>query len=367
MGKIAVKRLTRSDLTLFKWHFENINAGKQTAINLNAGIFINKLYPELPALVKQTGVTKFPVDLDIFGPGEAGKHSLSQLIVKGDKYKNWRLNGAVIHNPIESPSRYNCLAAHDYAIMEFSGKVPAEVKMVLISASLEEDRQLHAQLSELMGGRSMAALSSDELAGVRVNLASYDDCTALTPDLETFMEDAAQGGIVGQQNLAAWKSKRQVTRDELNHAKERASEIGLAGEEFVDYFLNQEIVAGRIHAYEWASRVNAIEAFDFKVNNSILIDVKSTAYSFNQRLHISLNELLHMLANNYHLYRIYDIRDRQAKLRICVNTFDLAEQSINILDTLPFGIKIDSISISPDNLVFGDEVIIEMLTRQSEG
>lgn len=36
--KIAVKKLTASDLTFFEWHFKNRNAGNQKAINLNRNV-----------------------------------------------------------------------------------------------------------------------------------------------------------------------------------------------------------------------------------------------------------------------------------------------------------------------------------------
>ena len=39
LKKLAVKRLTASDLTFFVWHFRNQPAGNQKAINLNADVF----------------------------------------------------------------------------------------------------------------------------------------------------------------------------------------------------------------------------------------------------------------------------------------------------------------------------------------
>jgi len=54
--KLAVKRLTTSDLTFFEWHFKNRPAGKQKAINLNADVF-NELYPTLRDYV-QTQIRK---------------------------------------------------------------------------------------------------------------------------------------------------------------------------------------------------------------------------------------------------------------------------------------------------------------------
>ncbi|MCF5393021.1 hypothetical protein GIV99_28485, partial [Pseudomonas syringae] len=78
MSKIAIKRLTKSDLTLFTWHFKEMNSGNQKSINLNANVFIDKLYPDLPNISAQKGKTTFLVDLSIYGPGAAPKHSLAR-------------------------------------------------------------------------------------------------------------------------------------------------------------------------------------------------------------------------------------------------------------------------------------------------
>ena len=37
--KLAIKRLTASDLTFFEWHYRRTPAVRQKAINLNAVIF----------------------------------------------------------------------------------------------------------------------------------------------------------------------------------------------------------------------------------------------------------------------------------------------------------------------------------------
>ncbi|WP_438282657.1 hypothetical protein [Pseudomonas alabamensis] len=367
MTKIAVKHLTKSDLTLFTWQFKKGNAGNQKAINLNANIFIDKLYPGLPSLANQLGTSQFLVDLAIYGPGQAGKHSLARKIVKGAAYKNWRLNGEFINNPIEMPDRYNCMTEGDFAILEFGGDPsPNELKIILVCAQIADDVSLHAKLSEVMGGRSMIALSPSELAETLADVAIDDSHAARITDIERALEDAAQGGIDGQRRLAAWTSKRQITKDQLNRAKDRANAIGLAGEEFVDYFLSQKIANGQIKNYEWSSRTNAIAAFDFIVDDLILIDAKSTSGDFKQKLHISLNELLHMREHPYHIYRVYDIRERQAKLRICENLSDLAKQTLPMLEALPFNISVDSISLNPDSLIFGEEILVDMFTLESE-
>lgn len=385
MSKIAVKKLTLSDLSLFTWHFKSTeNKNRQTAINLNKNVFIDILYPELADNAKGP----FELRLSICGPGHAGTYIPVVKVAKPNiakPSKNWRLSGPTIDNPDEDPKRFNCLNPDDYAIMSFGGETkPTELTVTLVCASLEEDKPLHAGLDEVMADSSMVALSSDELDALLAGAAkeALEDAAhgcidelmagplmlALSSDelddllagaAKAALQDAAQVGNDGQRYLTGWTSSRNISKDELDKARERANDTGRRGEEFVDYFLSQELAGDRIKTYEWASVVNAIEAFDFKVDNSVLIDVKSTTYSFQQKLHISFNELLHMRDYTYHLYRIYDIQEKQAKLRICANVCDIAAQTIQILERLPFGIKVDSISLSPDCFRFDEEILID--------
>ena len=136
MRKIAIKRLTASDLTFFEWHFRNHPAGHQKAINLNANVFVDQLYPALPEVAEERG-GRISVDLFIYGPGLRELHNLQRKIVKFGTYKNWRLNGEFIVNPLDSPERYNVLRPGDYALFEFSGSVvPDATKVVLLAAEV---------------------------------------------------------------------------------------------------------------------------------------------------------------------------------------------------------------------------------------
>ena len=104
-----MKRLTPSDLTFFKWHYENRNAGNQKAINLSRNVFIDKLYPSLPDIMTDRGDGKIPVTLYIYGPGLYDAYQLQRKIIKTGSYKNWRLNGEFIFNPEDIPERFNSL------------------------------------------------------------------------------------------------------------------------------------------------------------------------------------------------------------------------------------------------------------------
>ena len=81
ISKFSIKRLTKSDLTLFEWHFRTIKAGNQKAINLNANVFIDKLFPSLPEL-SYSHSGRFPLDLFVYGPGLEPELNLQRKIIK---------------------------------------------------------------------------------------------------------------------------------------------------------------------------------------------------------------------------------------------------------------------------------------------
>lgn len=368
MSKIAIKRLTKSDLTLFTWHFKEMNAGNQKSINLNADIFIEKLYPDLPAISTQKGKTSFLVDLSIFGPGPTSRHSLARKIVKGAAYKNWRLNGEFINNPLETPERYNSLREGDFAIFIFAGEpAPEELKLILVSSHVVEDEKLHSRILSLLGRASMREISISELESV-VNYADIEDShAARIMDIEGALEDASQGGIAGVQQLKRWSSKRNISKDDLRKARDKIDAVGALGEEFVNSFLSDCLIGGEIASYKWVSNENAVEAYDFLIGNNKFVDVKSTSGGFGQKIHISINELLHMKDfADYRIYRVFGVYNRKARLRISQPMQDFATSILSKLDPVIPGVRVDSVSVSPDILEFGEEIEIVMSSAERQ-
>lgn len=364
MSKIAIKRLTKSDLTLFTWHFKEMNSGNQKSINLNANVFIDKLYPDLPQISAQKGKTSFLVDLSIYGPGTAPKHSLARKIVKGAAYKNWRLNGEFVGNPIDSPERYNCLREGDYGILIFDGEpVVDELKLILVSAHHQEDAGFYASIAAIMNGESMKAVTSAELEALVSQSNINATHAARVMDIDGAFEDAALGGITGVQALQKWSSKRKISKDDLRRARDRADSTGAIGEEFVDYYLGCQQSDGEIESYRWASNDNAIEAYDFVIDERVYLDVKATSGSFGQKMHISINELLHMRdLEEYRIYRVYAIDGKIAKLRISESLNIFSKRVLERLDPVLDGVRVDNISVSPEAILFNEEIDIEILS-----
>src|SRR5438874_2342968 len=97
-SKLALKRLTASDLTFFEWQFRHLGVGGQKSINLNADVFVDRLFPAVSEATRPTG--RIPIDLWIFGPGARSSINLQRKIIKGGTYKNWRLDGEFVVNPL---------------------------------------------------------------------------------------------------------------------------------------------------------------------------------------------------------------------------------------------------------------------------
>jgi hypothetical protein len=256
--KLALKRLTKSDLTIFEWHFRNRNAGNQKSINLNADVFVNELYPALPTLALTSG-NEMPVSVRIFGPGIKPELPLARKIIKGAAYRNWRLNGEFIFNPSGDADRFNVLLPGDLAILEFVGEPhPTSLQMFLLASNLPCDSRVLSRLNEVLGDRSMVALSKRALA-------SAIDSADLPPDhplnellLDTSLEDAALGGYRGVRDLLKRSSGSKLTRHELVRAWDEAYRTADLGTELVFGYLRAQLTAGALTGVEWPSKEHVI-------------------------------------------------------------------------------------------------------------
>lgn len=360
--KITVKRLSASDLTLFEHHFRQTSGAKQKAFNLDTSVFVKELYPGLPERM-DIGSDRLPLDLQIYGPGMAELHNLQRKILK--QQKNWRLNGELIVNPPEKADRYNELAKGDFAIIEFLGVAePKSARIYLVASANSSDHELHNALMDKFGttfssNKGMVPVTIDEITGV-ISSTSLKDSHPVYDFLENdSMEDAAKGGIEGTLTLLKRRKTRGIGKEEFAQAKRNAEQTGIMGEELVNSFLESRYDEGLIGGYKWDADENPISPFDFSILDGetvvLKIDAKSTTGSFENKIHVSMSELLEMCDQDvpYDIYRIYDTMSSRPKLRISENVRTFASEIINSLEKLPNGVSIDSVSIKPSELVFG--------------
>jgi hypothetical protein len=355
--RIALKRLTKSDLTIFEWHWRNNPAGNQKCINLNADVLVDQMFPALPE-VAETRNWRIPIDLSIYGPGHAGLHNLQRKIMKGETYKNWRLDGEYIPDPQENATRFHVLQPGDFVVFDFIGAVvPDSARMLLIAQGMDADKLIHQRLTLLLGKRRMAVLSVADLQAI-ADENNDDEHPIRELTLDTELEDAAVGGAKGVAALNRRSTGRAVGRDELQRARQAAEQIGRIGEEFVFAHLTGLRISGTIQDFKWVSDTNAVAPYDFliidKNGREVALDVKSTGGEFERPIHVSSNELAEMTVQTrrYDLYRVYEISESKAKLRIVENLSGIAATVRQLLTGLPEGIEVDSISIEPVTLPF---------------
>lgn len=364
MRKLALKRLTASDLTFFQWHYKNHSAGNQKSINLNSDIFIDCLYPSLPDLITaQDG--RIPLDLFIYGPGIRGEYNLQRKIVKQPSYKNYRLNGEFVFNPDEDPQRFNIIRPSDIVIFEFIGEItPKRAKMILLAQDETNDFTLFRVFDTLLGSQKMVSLTEFELtkAIADANPSGSHPINELT--LIADLEDASKGGDYGIRRLMLRPSGRRVSRSDLYRARENADRIGDLGETFVGIFLSSLQSKDEIREFARESVNNAIAPYDFDLvqadGEPVLVDAKSTEGEFDRIIHISINELRQMASgpSRYDIYRIYEMTQDQAKLKIVRNMKEFAEKILAIMAQLPEGVSSDGIAIRPSVLPFETEEYI---------
>ncbi len=356
--KLAIKTLTASDLTLFEWQFRNRNAGNQKAINLNADVFTGTLFPSLPEIA-DARQGRLPIDLFIYGPGVAGEYNLQRKIVKHGTYKNWRLDGEFIFNPVDNNERFNSLQPNDFVIFEFIGDVfPTAAKALFLSREIVEDRNLHAYCAARVATSRMVAIRESELHDMISNATPVDAHPIYELMLSADLEDAVFNGEEGVSRLLSRPSGRRMSHIDLEQARERAGDTGMRGEDLVNVEFEKQVANGLLKGFEWVSSYNAISPFDFVITENseeqVLLDVKTTKGEFSRRIHISVNELKAMATDSrrYDLYRVYELDDNCANLRISRDLRTFAISVLESLSDLTPGVSIDSISVPTDLLNF---------------
>ncbi len=368
--KIAVKRLTASDLTIFERIFKTrTGGGKQKSINLNADVFIDVLFPTLPD-ADEVADGRLTLELFIYGPANGAELNITRKIIKTGSYKNWRLDGEFIR---EDPDRFDKLHPNDFVVMEFLGSIfPTQAKLLFVAASESSDASLHAALTGVLpvGGESMIALSAERLTAAIASAAVPPDHVANEFALDAALEDAVQGGQEGIRRLLSRRSGRAISVSDLRRARAQNDKDGELGEEFVNEHLSGEQTAARITAFRWESRDNPVSPFDFTIqwpSESTKLDVKSTRGVFERPLHISIGQLVEMVRGpeRYDLYRVYLMTEREARLRIARDAKAFAQSVLTSIASLPPGVTVDSVSVAPASVgTWGPEITLTLAAEE---
>lgn len=382
---IALKKLSPSDLTFFEKLYRSKHKSGQKCINLNAAVLTDEFYGDLDAVASKTG-GEIKVTLTIFGPGAAVAYTLTRKITKGKRklrrdgipqkiYRNWRLNGEFIYDPEGEVGRFDQLLDDDLAVLAFDGiAAPTDVTMILLTRSSSNDVALHEALAPLVAGKkTMISLSVEEigraLASTNTQQSHPLQILAGNGDLAAEFEDLGLGGAAGPAILRKRRVARPVTSVELESAKRAAERTGAMGESLVDDYLS---ITPHFQSYIWESEANAIAPFDFTAvdsNGKFRIDVKSTRGKFDAEFHISYGELSAAKDSDvpYCIYRVYDLSDDGAYLRI---SCDIREFAVEVLSNhdgaMQKGVRADSFSVGVGALTWGDVIGLTVLEEDPD-
>lgn len=375
VDRLAVKRLTASDLTFFESQFRKLSVGNQKSINLNADVFIEQLYENLPTIAAATpGGDVVPVSLTIHGPGIAPPYPIARSITKREAYKNWRLNGEFVRDPEDQPGRFDNLVAGDLAVFDFLGDpIPRKLTLVVVSSVAAPDAALFAGLNPLIPGgkKTMVRLTRSQLAAAAATSAENHPIKTIAADLEfqAALEDAALGGATGAQKLAA-KTGAPVSAATLAAAKAAAEKNGRDGEALAWIYLQELKAQGEASDIEWVASKNAVSPFDFSATIDGVkrkIDAKSTSGQFERPIHMSIAELNVAAApGSYDIWRVYQMNEDGARLRIAKDIAATAKAIIAGI-SVPAGVTIDSVSIDPASLSWGEEIVISRPDEDDAG
>ena len=346
--KIAIKKLTNSDLSFFKVH---LKLSKQKAINLNSNVFIEQFFPNL-----DRSFETIQLQLAIVGPSGKQPYWLSRKVLRSQGAKNWRLNGEFIHNLDEDINRFRHLVANDYAILAFEGSDrPTALTLILVSQS--EDADLYSAIGEkfsFAGRNTMIAISDADISDLRQqteDIYSNDHPLDLLQIPDT-IEDALFTPITSQRKTSTGKFVA-LTQEQLQRQLLSAQDTGQVGEELFRIWL---IATGHNETdFEWTSLTHARSAYDFEISNpkwsdaqgAVYVDVKATKGLFTRAFHMSLSELKWAAEHpTYRIARIYEIESDTPKMKLLTGVTDLARDVLQTMDGFLEGVTVDSLTIA---------------------
>lgn len=357
--RFALKKLTRSDLTLFDVQYRRQNAGNQKSVNLTREVFVDVLFP-IARMKASGGQVRFPCELRIFGPEGITPPTIVQrkILAKTGTQKNWRLNGETVHADPDAPrpDRFDDLHDGDLAIFGFDGdEVPTAVTMVLLSSTHPDDNAPYRAAVSVLSAKSMMALEEMELAKI-VDFAppSHPLRELLDEEMDAATEEAALGSVEALEKLGA-RSIRRSTHEALARAKADAERIGREGEVLVREYLAVQCSEGAIAGFRWEADLNATHPFDFTITRSdgseYQVEVKTTTRDHDRIMMFSHAEVAYAAQlPELEVLRLSRLTDIEATLRKSKGFGRVACDLLKMAGGLQSGISPSAWTIAPSAL-----------------
>jgi len=147
---------------------------------------------------------------------------------------------------------------------------------------------------------------------------------------KTFAEELEVAAQINERTSKKYKNP--YREYDIDRAQKIFHRIGREGEELVNKYFAEQLKLGVIQHYDWINKDKESGLpYDFRVEqldgDLIYLDVKTTNYSFEQKMIFSNREIefADSCSNKYHIYRVYK-KDEGRCLKICRNGKALLSQ-----------------------------------------
>lgn len=348
---ITIKKLTKSDLTIISRFWDK--KLKQLAICLKKN-YIETLGSDFSTMEVGESI-KF--DMTYYGPSNADALIRTGASI-GRQQKDWRLQSASIKGDDDSESRFGILDREGtYFIFSLSTLDENKTGVGLLLSQNDETDKLIIQKIHSYGNKPISSNILIELiddVGLPTNHAIYK----VIANLEENDNNEIQVGDISIEG-----NSRKVSKEELQKQIEAASKIGEQGENLLDSWLGgfPVIFGKKVVNHKWVSNVSATSPYDFSItfedNQILFVELKSTTQNFNSKFYISQGELKKMVSSNVAIFRLFEMTENKAKLRICVHTNDRSHEVLETFKLKSGLVKATQFSVETGFYDFEEQVI----------
>jgi len=159
---------------------------------------------------------------------------------------------------------------------------------------------------------------------------------------------------------------------DIHKAEAAMKAAGQKGEQLIAEYLDRLKSEGTVDDYKWMnqSRESALP-FDFVVKQNgteTHVDVKSTNYTFDQKMVFSSQEMNFISENsNYSVFRVYDLAKEAKKLKVCKDCLEFAKGIVEVqrkfaVYTMAYEAEVSSVkyAVRPTSTQFkvGPEILL---------
>lgn len=288
-----------------------------------------------------------------------------------------RANGQFNSPKIKTGGRYTVSVVS--FIRDKARDFPADTQWFLFWFGLESNQPVFFVFNDKSDAyNDIMHLGVDLSTGVKDRLEPQDGAfagllnyleTIVNQSGETFAEELEVAAQINERISKKYNNPYRTY--DIEKAQKIFSHIGREGEELVDKYFSEQLARGIIQHYDWKNKEKESGLpYDFCVEqldgDLIYLDVKTTNYSFEQRMIFSNREIeFAESCPKYHIYRVYK-KDESRCLKICRDGRNLFSQihgkTVAYENSISGMADVESVklAVQPNNVLlkFGNEEVL---------